>query len=212
MKTSIPLIMISLLLTYSCVSQKQSIDDKREGYVKTIALNEKLNWTLPFPEKGTFKSNESLKKMSQTLGGTLRGSYGEYELNYLLEYSLADRNYMFISTSTGNIGSDMTWESENKKKHQVMNIISKSNDKLSTIGEFSETEIFTVDNVEFSHYSVIYKDDQDQIDKIVDYFSTFFWGSKGIKNTGLSIQITYTHEKFKTLMIESILGSKFKGV
>ena len=87
MKTHIPSIVVSLLLICSCTSQKQSIDEKKENHVKTIALNKNLNWTIPFPEKGTFKTNETLAKMSQELGGTLRGSYGDYEVKYHVQYS-----------------------------------------------------------------------------------------------------------------------------
>jgi len=212
MKTSIPLIMISLLLIYSCASQKQSIDEKKEGSVKTIALNEKLNWTIPFPEKGTFKTSETLKKISQNLGGTFRGSYGEYELNYLLQYSIADGNYMSISTYSGNIGSDVTWESENKRKLQILKVISNTNEELPTMGEISESKIVAVDNVYFSHYSVNYEDAEGEVAETVDHLSTFFWGSQNIKNMGVRIQLTYTHEKYKTQMIQSILESKFKDV
>ena len=212
MKTSTPLIMISLLLIYSCASQKQSIDEKKEGSVKTIALNEKLNWTIPFPEKGTFKTSETLKKISQNLGGTLRGSYGEYELNYLLQYSIADDNYMSISTYSGNIGSEVTWESENKRKLQILKVISNTNEELPTMGEISESKIVAVDNVYFSHYSVNYEDAEGEVAETVDHLSTFFWGSQNIKNMGVRIQLTYTHEKYKTQMIQSILESKFKDV
>lgn len=200
------------MLIYSCASQKQSINEKKEGYVKTIALNKKINWTIPFPEKGVFKTDKSLQKMSQVLGGTFRGSYGQYELNYLLQYSIADGNYMFISASSGNIGSDLTWKSENKSKHQVMNAISKTNDTLFKIGEISETEILTVDTIEFSHYSVNYEDAEGVIERTVDYYSTFFQGSQNVKDMGLRIQITHTSEKYKSLMFQSILESKFKGV
>ena len=212
MKTSTHLIMISLLLIYSCASQKQSIDEKKEGSVKTIALNEKLNWTIPFPEKGTFKTSEMLKKISQNLGGTLRGSYGEYELNYLLQYSIADDNYMSISTYSGNIGSEVTWESENKRKLQVLKVISKTNEELPTMGEISETKVITVDNINFSHNSINYENAEGEVEKTVDHFSTFFQGSQKVKDMGLRIQITYTHEKYKTQMIQSILESKFKDV